>query len=324
MAENKLGGVGLVLSGGGGKGAYQIGVLKVLKENGLLEDVSAISGVSIGAVNAMLYAMDDINLMYDAWKDIDMETVFDVDLEMIRNGRIYFSRSEMLAMISKYLDFEKLKNSPYDIYAAMCRIGDANGTNAETVEIYNSINNVAPNPEYARLKDYDEDTIKKILLASTALPIVYEAVEFNGGYYRDGGICDNEPIKPLYDAGIREFIVIGLKHGKIFDASKWSDAHFVTIYPSYDLGNLVEGTLDFSSKSIDYRQLLGEKDGLRSIKTKFNMDENYIKMESALAKIDHDEIMMRLKTQSTMKSVEARVNSNIEKFNEIAKKFENF
>lgn len=325
MSENKFGGTGLVLAGGGGKGAYQIGVLKALKENGLLDDVTAISGVSIGAVNAMLYAMDDIKLMYDAWDDIDMETIFDIDIEMLVEKRFYFSRNEMLKMISKYIDFVKLINSPYDIYAAICKVADANsGADAETAELNSTLNGVARTAEYERLKDYDEESIKKILLASTALPIVYEAVEFNGGYYRDGGICDNEPVKPLYDAGIREFIVIGLKHGKVFNSSKWPDAHFVTIYPSYDLGNLVDGTLDFSEKSIEYRRLLGEKDGLRSIKTKFNMDENYIKMESALAKIDHDEIMMRLNTQTTMKTVSARVNSNIDKFNELAKKYENF
>ena len=41
MGEGK--GIGLVLAGGGGKGAYQVGVLKVLQEQGLLEDVTAIS-----------------------------------------------------------------------------------------------------------------------------------------------------------------------------------------------------------------------------------------------------------------------------------------
>ena len=37
-------GIGLVLAGGGGKGAYQLGVLKALKEKGLLDEVTAISG----------------------------------------------------------------------------------------------------------------------------------------------------------------------------------------------------------------------------------------------------------------------------------------
>ncbi len=324
MSETYSAGTGIVLNGGGGKGAYQIGVLKSLKENGLLDDVTAISGVSIGTINAMLYAMDDFSLMYDAWRDIDMSTVFDIDLDMLASNRFHFSRDEMLEMVSKYINFEKLINSPYDIYAAMCRLGSSENGNPELVEITNSINGGQTTPKYVLLKDYDIANIKKILLASTALPIVYEAVEFEGGYYRDGGICDNEPIKPLYDAGIRNFIIIGLQHGKKFDGSKWPDAKFVTIYPSCDLGSLISGTLNFTDRAVDFRLLLGEKDGIRAIKTQFEKDEAYIRMEPSLAKMDYDEIIMRLKNELTVKSVEARINSNIDKFNKLAQKFENY
>ena len=107
MGEGK--GIGLVLAGGGGKGAYQVGVLKVLQEQGLLEDVTAISGASIGAVNAMLYSMNDMERMYQAWNEIDMDTVFDIDLNMLAEKRMYFSRNEMLAMFEKYIDMEKIK-----------------------------------------------------------------------------------------------------------------------------------------------------------------------------------------------------------------------
>ena len=44
MGEGK--GIGLVLAGGGGKGAYQVGVLKVLQEQGLLEDIGCINRCS--------------------------------------------------------------------------------------------------------------------------------------------------------------------------------------------------------------------------------------------------------------------------------------
>lgn len=301
-------GIGLVLAGGGGKGAYQVGVLKALKENGMLDSVTSISGASIGAVNAMLYAMDDIDIMYKAWDDIDMQTVFDVDLEMLVQKRPYFSRDEMLKMVEKYIDFEKIKLGKYQIYNSICRIDDYSDSMTA---------------EYRRLSDFDEDTIKRILLASTALPLIYEAVEIGGNYYRDGGICDNEPIKPLYDAGIRQFIVIGLNHEKNFDSSKWKDASFVVIYPSHDLGNLFEGTLNFNNKEIEFREKLGYKDGLRSLKTKFNKDDTYIRMEPVLARNDYNEIMMQLKVDRTYNDVENRINSNIDKFNNIAKKYEN-
>lgn len=171
MGEGK--GIGLVLAGGGGKGAYQVGVLKVLQEQGLLEDVTAISGASIGAVNAMLYSMNDMERMYQAWNEIDMDTVFDIDLNMLAEKRMYFSRNEMLAMFEKYIDMEKIKADFRDIYVSISRLNETQ--QPEQVE-------------YRRLEDYDADTIRKILLASTALPVMYEAVEIDGKKYRDGGL----------------------------------------------------------------------------------------------------------------------------------------
>lgn len=308
MAEEiKNNGIGLVLCGGGGKGAYQVGVLKALKEKGLLDDVTAISGASIGAINAVLYAMDDIDLMYKAWDDMDMRTLFDVDLELFLEKNILFSRDETLKLISKYLDFDKIKNSKYDIYASICKIvtGEA--------EL---------KPEYRKLSDYDIDIMKKILLASTALPLIYEAVEIDGAYYRDGGICDNTPIKPLYDAGIRRFIVVCMNQDKVINQTKWKDADFVVITPSRDLGKLVEGTLNFHEKAIDFREMLGYKDGLRAVKTKFEKDDIYIKMEPSLAQSDYNEILMQMRVDRTYNDVGSRINANIEKFNKLAEKYD--
>lgn len=317
LNNNILEGTGLVLAGGGGKGAYQVGVLKALKENGLLDEVTHISGVSIGAVNAMLYAMTcdtrDVALMYDVWSEIDMLTLFDIDLEMLLENRPYFSRAQFLSMMGKYIDFDKLKNSKYKLYAGLCK-----QTNDTTGNIISQI------PEYRCINDYETETIKSILMASTALPIVYEAVTIDGASYRDGGICDNEPVKPLYDAGIRNFIVIGNKHGKVFDESKWPEANFITIYPSHDIGQLIDGTLDFTSYSIQFREMLGYKDGLRAIKTKFYKEEIYINMERVLAENDYNDVVRELRIETKVKSVESRINSNIEKFNEIAKKFDKY
>lgn len=306
MSENK--GVGLVLAGGGGKGAYQLGVLKVLEEQGLLKDVTAISGASIGAVNAMLYAMGDISLMYRAWEEIDMDSVFDIDLNMIAEKRLYFSRNEMNRLFDKYIDMDKIRQNSLDIYVSICRVNDAQ----ETVEV-----------EYRRLADYDTETDKKILLASTALPVIYEAVEIDGKKYRDGGLLDNEPIKPLYDSGIRQFIVIGMKYGKVLKTDKWPDAQFITIYPSHDLGDMIEGTLNFTEHAKEFRQMLGEKDAMRALKTKFSPDDMYIRMEPLLAQNDYNDIVMQMRVNHTYKTVETRVNSDIEKFNNIAKKYEN-
>lgn len=309
--EEKAGkGIGIVLDGGGGKGAYQVGVLKALYENGLLEEVTGLSGASIGAVNSFLYAMDDIELMEKAWDDIDMLTLFDIDLELLLNRKPYFSRDEMLKLVSKYIDFDKLIDGKYEIYSAICRL-----------DAYNK----PTEAEYRKVSDYEDvEYIKKILLASTALPLIYESVEIDGHYYRDGGLCDNEPIKPLYDAGYRQFIVIGMSHNKKINTQKWPDAIFIDIFPSYDLGNLVEGTLNFSEKAVKFRQALGYKDGMRAINTKFKKNDMYIRLEPTLALNDYNEIKMQARVDNTIDTVEKKISSNIDRFNDIAKKFENF
>ena len=69
--------------------------------------------------------------------------------------------------------------------------------------------------------------------------------------------------------------------------------------------------------------MLGEKDALRALKTKFQADDLYIRMEPVMAQNDYNDIMMQLRVNHTYKTMENRVNSNIEKFNNIAKKYEN-
>lgn len=54
--------IGLVLAGGGGKGGYQIGVWKYLKEIGLEKNISVISGTSVGGLNAVLMGCVDYKI----------------------------------------------------------------------------------------------------------------------------------------------------------------------------------------------------------------------------------------------------------------------
>lgn len=62
-----MNGIGLVLAGGGGKGAYQIGVWKYLHECGLDRYVCAVSGTSVGSLNAALFASGDFQRAENLW-----------------------------------------------------------------------------------------------------------------------------------------------------------------------------------------------------------------------------------------------------------------
>ena len=54
---------GLVLSGGGAKGAYEAGAIKAMGEMDVIEKVYGVSGTSVGALNTLVFAMDDVALM---------------------------------------------------------------------------------------------------------------------------------------------------------------------------------------------------------------------------------------------------------------------
>lgn len=60
-------GYGIVFCGGGAKGAFQLGVWKKLDELGVVERFTGISGASVGALNALLFAQGDYQMAETAW-----------------------------------------------------------------------------------------------------------------------------------------------------------------------------------------------------------------------------------------------------------------
>ena len=68
---------GIVLDGGGARGAYQIGAWKALKEAGV--KINAVAGTSVGALNGALICMDDVENAVRIWSELTFSRVMDVD-----------------------------------------------------------------------------------------------------------------------------------------------------------------------------------------------------------------------------------------------------
>lgn len=270
-----LSGVGLVLAGGGGKGAYFIGVWKALKEYGVDKNIRAVSGTSVGALNAVLFAQRNYDIAESAWKNILAEDILKVDLKKIllgfigfkfqsietqllkafitkRYGTGIFSRQGLVDIIDENVDLDYISNCEMDIFAA--------AYNLKKLRI-----------EYLKINNEDTEIIKNILLASSALPIIFDNQEINGEIYCDGGIKDNVPIKPLYDHGIRNFIVVHLSRDSIVDNKEFKDANIIEIVPSKSQGDLVTGTLDFSKEGSTKRIEQGYRDAIKMLKPIYEM-----------------------------------------------------
>lgn len=246
---------GLVLAGGGGKGAYQIGAWKALKEMHISFD--AISGVSIGSINGALIAAGDMNKAIDFWHNIsiekgvkiagelaDPENLFSkknwgiLFKEFLKNGG--FDASPAEDFLRSYIDEEKIRKKKIPLGIITVHLGQ----NATPLEIFTQD---IPN---GQLVDY--------LLASSNIPLATN-IGPEGEKFLDGGVYDNTPVMTLKKRGYNKLIVIDISNIKgVAHNLNFNNSQIVYIRP-YDLDDLGP-SFDFSDTMIDRRIQLGYLD----------------------------------------------------------------
>lgn len=292
---------GLVLAGGGGKGAYQVGVLRAMAERGLLERICGISGASVGAINALLYIMGNIELSENVWNEVSYGNMLKFNPEMIDFKEGLFERNPLVELMDQYVDFGMISGVKYPFYVS-------------TTEVKNDIDLV---PKYFKINNCTKSQITDLILASSALPLVYENVVYDGSILKDGGITDNYPIRPLYDEGIRKFIVVQMTEKIEINTSHYDDAEFIVIKPFKSIGGLMDGTLDFTKNGVKYRMELGYIDAVREL-------------DNILAGGIHSQEFLDITAESEYNSIERKYKhqnsigtaySTIEKINEIEKMY---
>ena len=99
---------GLVLAGGGTKGAYQVGVWKALKELNI--NIKGIVGASIGSLNGALFLQDDFKMVEDMYENIKLGNIMNVD-GMNENKNI-FSLSNIFNLAADYTKQKGIDNTP--------------------------------------------------------------------------------------------------------------------------------------------------------------------------------------------------------------------
>lgn len=237
--------LGLVLAGGGGKGAYQLGVWKYLREVDLFNNISVISGTSVGALNAVLFSLDNYDLAEHIWKykissnvlkrHVDQEIkipdgfpgVPDLLLDIVNNG--LFSRNGLISIINDYLDLEQLKKSEKNVYATCTKIPEIVGS-------------------HFLLNDLEINTICDVLLATSAIPAFFKPERILNHTYMDGGLIkeNNIPVNPLLLEKCTSSIIVCLSNSDAPLVENISNS--IIIKPSVNLGSVIDGTLNFSQK----------------------------------------------------------------------------
>ena len=284
--------IGLVLQGGGARGAYQIGVWRAMNEFCITPHISGVSGASVGALNGALFAIGDYEKARNIWENISPEQVFRKNFRLIGNVINFLDKIEA---VPKTAEDDASVNTPLYIVPVVESLiknltapeenPDANGLHDLILNnvdfnalrsfrgnVYamctplNIIDLLKDGPKAFDLTKKSNSEILNILMASSALPFIFENVDIDGTRYIDGGIKylgNNVPVKPLYDDGIRRFIVIYISDEKLrkkemIDPEDYSDAEITSIIPGKNTEKLLEKPTSLLRFEKDYAKALIE------------------------------------------------------------------
>lgn len=198
--------LGLVLSGGGAKGAYEIGVYLALRQLGKKPDI--VTGTSIGAINGLFIVQKDWHKALKLWKKMSFSLIYDgnsfptcedpnlVDVyklyakAFINEGGMDISRLKLL--------LDKMYN-PRKFFASSVDYGLVTYNLTKKKPVFKTKKNLKPH----LVKDY--------VLASASCYPAFKPYRIGNDLFIDGGYYDNMPVNLALDMGATEIIAVDLR-----------------------------------------------------------------------------------------------------------------
>ncbi|OXS27133.1 MAG: patatin [Acetobacterium sp. MES1] len=249
---------GLVLSGGGAKGAFEMGVWKALKECDY--SLGAVIGTSVGALNAAMIAQDDYDIAMEFWSNLTINQVLDLN-EIMTNTYVdqwskesfdVFRNGFLTALFSDGLDISPLRDN---LTRLICEDTIRNSPirfGLVTVDI------TSLKPRQLMIEDIPQGQLIDYLLASAALPI-FQKQEIDGKTYLDGGFFDNVPINFMLEQNFSQIISVEFPAPGMRKWVRDNNAEIITVNNSEFLG----GILNFDTRQIEQNIQLGYLDAMK-------------------------------------------------------------
>ena len=234
---------GLVLSGGGARGAYQAGVIKALceiaHEMKIKNPFHILSGLSAGAINAAYVASHCHELDYLAknigrlWSELNTQKVIQITpfsitrigakiIKQLTTGSItedapikgFIDTSPLHKLISENLRYELIeKNIQQGLLHALA----VTATNYSSSFATTFVQSREPRPAWRRVRRVIRNAKISVdhIMASSAIPLLFPAVAIDGVYFGDGGIRNTAPLSPAIHLGVQQIIAVGVGMKKV-------------------------------------------------------------------------------------------------------------
>ena len=245
---------GLVLSGGGTRGAFQVGVWKALKE--LEIDIKAIAGTSIGALNGALFLQDDFNSTVKLYERIKIDNI--MKIEGVNADKNIFDLSNIFNVASNYKKQKGIDNTPLrEMIKQYINMEKVYNSDIDFGLVSYSVKNKTPLQKFKN--EIPKDQMEDYLLASACFPIFKPQV-IDGEEYFDGGLYDNTPSNMLIEKGYKNIIIVDMAGMGFNRKSVKREAYIKVISPSEALG----GTFEFNHEKIVNNIKMGYLDTMKS------------------------------------------------------------
>ena len=228
----------LILSGGGARGAYQVGVLKAiaqLQPSGGHNPFDIICGTSAGAINASLLACESdhyghaVTKLEALWANLDSRKIHRVGFRQLiksslrifgsffRGGVVKGEPSALLDnaplrhLLEEQIDFSKLaeriENGDLDALS-ITALAYSSGKNVSFFQGASDITGWRRNQRVGARTMLNHNH----LMASSALPAIFPPVKIRGEYFGDGAIRQSAPLSTALHLGAKRLFVIGVSH----------------------------------------------------------------------------------------------------------------
>ena len=290
--------VGLVLSGGGAKGAYQVGIIESLARHGI--EVAMVSGASIGALNGAIVASSRDSetaaaRLKEVWQHVAEQGVLEFDTKTIPRyltmlaaaglagpGRVglmllanWYGAGEdsgvmkttpLTRILEQYLSpVELADGKPF--YVSLYPYGGKLSAFSELIKGEALKRFDTRKSVFRHVQSLSEEDQREALLASAAIPVVFTPRDVEGQFYSDGGQGNyrkaqgNTPITPLLDQGLEAIIVSHLSDGALWDPADFPEETILELRPASRISeNGMSDMLGFKAEKISQWMEQGKAD----------------------------------------------------------------
>jgi NTE family protein len=228
--------VGLVLTGGGARSAYQVGVLMALAEflPRARNPFQVIVGTSAGAVAASVLAAEAhhwrraIAGLERVWANFRSSQVFHVDAtHMLRAGahwvlsllsgglvlappRSILDNTPLRALLNQHVDCAGIRRSIARGHLRAFALCATSYTSGHSVAFYDAVESVG---DWSRVQRVGMRTELNLdhLMASAAIPLLFPPMKIGFDYYGDGAMRQQHPLSPAVHLGADRLLVIGVR-----------------------------------------------------------------------------------------------------------------